>query len=47
MKKYLVSILTLCILSGNLQVLALSVEESEHLRDMRVQPSDTANAPLW
>lgn len=26
---------------------ALNAEDSEHLRDMRIQPSEPANAPLW
>ena len=49
MKKFLSILLTLLIISANVPVLAMSVEESEAagLRDMRVQPDVPADAPKW
>ena len=47
MKKFFASILCFSFMLMSLPAFALSVEESEHLRDMRVQPSEPANAPLW
>ena len=49
MKKFLSILLTLLVVSANVPVLAMSVEESEAagLRDMRVQPAVPADAPKW
>lgn len=49
MKKFLSILLGMFILSANVSVLAMSVEESEAagLRDMRVQPAEPTDAPKW
>lgn len=47
MKKSLAIVLVSCFAFLNVPAFALSEAESEHLRDMRVQPKEPANAPLW
>ena len=47
MKKIIALLLAINFLALNLPAFALSEEDSEHLRDMRIQPSEPANAPLW
>ena len=49
MKKYVVMMLALLMITANTSALAMSVEESEAagLRDMRVQPAEPADAPKW
>lgn len=47
MRKIFALLLAINFMAMSLPVFALSEEESEHLRDMRVQPSEPANAPRW
>lgn len=47
MKKLLTLFLIFNFLVLNFPAFALSEEESEHLRDMRVQPLEPSNAPMW
>ena len=47
MKKFFAFLLCINFMAMSLPAFALSEEESEHLRDMRVQPSEPANAPQW
>ena len=47
MKKKIAFILVICFMFWCVPVFALSEADSEQLRDMRVQPSEPQNAPLW
>lgn len=47
MKKSLIFILAISFMFWNIPAFALSEAEAEHLRDMRVQPTEPKNAPLW
>lgn len=47
MKRFITIALLLSFITTNLPTFALSVEKSEHLRDMRVQPTEPQNAPKW
>ena len=47
MKKIFTLLLAINFMAINLPAFALSKEESQHLRDMRTQPSEPTNAPRW
>ena len=47
MKKFFASVLTVSFMLLSIPAFALSEEESQDLRDTRVQPSEPKDAPLW